>query len=126
MANRMTQRDYFNEIIALAKANGRQDLVDFAEDRIEVLNKKFANKKPTKTQAENEGYKDAIHSALATVDKGVTVTELQGLDDTLGTLSNQRVSALLRQMVEAGEVVKTIDKKRSYFSLAVANKVKGE
>lgn len=119
MANKMTQKDYFNEIIALAKANDRQDLVDFAKGRIEVLDKKSANKKPTKTQAENEGYKDAIRSALATVDKGVTVTELQGLDDTLGTLSNQRVSALLRQMVEVGEVAKTVEKKKSYFSLAV-------
>lgn len=126
MANKMTQRDYFNEIIALAKANGRQDLVDFAEYRIEVLNKKSSNKKPTKTQAENEEYKNAIRSALATVDKGVTVTELQHLDDTLGTLSNQRVSALLRQMVEIGEVTKTIDKKKSYFSLAVVGEVEGE
>lgn len=126
MANRMTQRDYFNEIIALAKANGRQDLVDFAENRIEVLDRKTSNKKPTKTQAENEGYKNAIRSALATVDNGVTVTELQGLDDTLGTLSNQRVSALLRQMVEVGEVVKTVEKKKSRFSLAVANEVEGE
>lgn len=126
MANRMTQRDYFNEIIALAKANGRQDLVDFAENRIEVLDKKSAYKKPTKVQAENEGYKNSIRSTLATVDNGVTVTELQGLDDTLGTLSNQRVSALLRQMVEAGEVVKTVEKKKSYFSLAVADEVEGE
>ena len=126
MANRMTQRDYFNEIIALAKANGRQDLVDFAEYRIEVLNKKSSNKKPTKTQAENEEYKNAIRSALATVDNGVTVTELQKLDDTLGTLSNQRVSALLRQMVEVGEVVKTVEKKKSYFSLAVVGEVEGE
>ena len=126
MNTKMTQRDYFNEIIALAKANGRQDLVDFAEYRIEVLDRKTSNKKPTKTQAENEGYKNAIRSALATVDNGVTVTELQRLDDTLGTLSNQRVSALLRQMVETGEVTKTIDKKKSYFSLAVANEVEGE
>jgi len=127
MANKMmAQRYYFNEIIALAKANDRQDLVDFAEYRIEVLNRKSSNKKPTKTQVENEGYKNIIRSALTTADEGVTVTELQRLDDTLGTLSNQRVSALLRQMVEVGEVVKTIDKKKSYFSLAVANEVEGE
>jgi hypothetical protein len=36
----------------------------------------------------------------------------------LGGLSNQRVSALLRQLVESGEVVKTIDKKKSYFAVA--------
>lgn len=119
MANKMTQKDFYNEIIALAKANAREDIVEFCEGRIEVLAKKSANKKPTKTQAENEAFKDAIRSALDTVDKGVTVTELQTLNKALGSISNQRVSALLRQMIEAGEVTKTIDKKKSYFSLVV-------
>jgi hypothetical protein len=120
MANsKMTQKDYFNEIIALAKDNGRDDLVTFAEGRIAQLEKKAGSKKPTKIQAENEGIKDTIRVALGSVDKAVTVTELQGLDEALGALSNQRVSALLRQMVEADEVVKTVEKKKSYFSLAV-------
>lgn len=120
MANsKMTQKDYFNEIIALAKDNGRDDLVIFAEGRIAQLEKKAGSKKPTKTQAENEGIKDIVRAALGSVNKAVTVTELQGLDEALGALSNQRVSALLRQMVEADEVVKTVEKKKSYFSLAV-------
>lgn len=117
MANKMTQKDYYKEIIALARTNAREDIVEFCEGRIEVLEKKSANKKPTKTQAENETYKDAIRKALGSVDKGVTVTELQSLDETLGALSNQRVSALLRLMGD--EIVKTVDKKKSYFSLAV-------
>lgn len=120
MANtKMTQKDFFNEIITLAKENDRNDIVEFAEGRIAQLEKKAGSKKPTKTQAENEGIKDTIRTALGTVNKGVTVTELQALDNTLGELSNQRVSALLRQMVEAGEVAKTVEKKKSYFSLAV-------
>ena len=44
MTNKMTQRDYFNEIIELAKANERKDIVEFAEGRIAVLDKKSANK----------------------------------------------------------------------------------
>ena len=51
-------------------------------------------------------------------DKGMTVTEIQSKDNVLGDLSNQKVSALIRQLVESGEVVKTVDKKKSYFSLA--------
>lgn len=117
--SKMTQKDYFNEIIALAKNNGRNDLVIFAEGRIAQLEKKAGSKKSTKTQAENKGIKDTIRAALGSVNKAVTVTELQELDKTLGALSNQRVSALLRQMVEADEVVKTVEKKKSYFSLAV-------
>ena len=117
MTNKMTQRDFFNEIIALAEANEREDIVEFAKGRIAVLDKKSANKKPTKTQEENEVLKGVILDTL-TVD-GVTVSELQAKSEALADLSNQKVSALLRQMVADGTVVKTVDKKKSYFALAV-------
>ena len=116
MANKMTQRDYFNEIIALARENDRMDIVTFAEGRIEALDKKSGSKKPTKTQEENISLKEEIVSVLTS--EGATVTEIQAKSDVLDSLSNQRVSALLKQLVEAGRVVKTIDKKKSYFSIA--------
>lgn len=118
MTNKMTLKDYFNEVIALATANDRPDLVAFAEGRIAVLDKKASAKKPTKTQEENVAIKDEIMSVLT--EEGVTVSDLQSKSDVLGTLSNQRVSALLRQLVAEGQVVKTVDKKKSFFSLAVA------
>ena len=46
----------------------------------------------------------------------MTVSDIQSKSETLSALSNQKVSALLRQLVEAGEVVKVVDKKKSYFS----------
>ena len=118
MTNKMTIRDYFNEVIELAKANDRSDIVEFAESRIAVLDKKSANKKPTKTQEENEEIKTDILDNLT--NEGVTVSELQGKSTILSGLSNQRVSALLRQLIADGKVVKVVDKKKSYFSLAVA------
>ena len=116
MTNKMTQRDFFNEIIALAEANEREDIVEFAKGRIAVLDKKSGNKKPTKTQEENEVLKGVILETLT--NEGVTVSELQSKNEVLGTLSNQRVSAILRQMVADGKVAKTIEKKKSFFSLA--------
>ena len=113
---KMTQRDYFNEVIALAKANDRLDLVEFAEGRIAVLDKKASNKKPTKTQEENVAIKDEIANVLTS--EGATVTEIQSKSEMLSGLSNQRVSALLRQMIADGTVVKSVDKKKSYFALA--------
>lgn len=82
------------------------------------LVKKKESKKATKTQTENVGYKNTILEVLATVNGGKTISEIQDLDEELGTLSNQKVSALMRQLVESGEVVKTVDKKKSYFALA--------
>jgi len=117
MTNKMTQKDYYNEIITLAQANGREDIVEFCKGRIEVLSKKSGNRKPTKTQAENESLKELVRNALVALGKPATVTEVQKSDEVLSELSNQKVSALLRQMIEVGEVVKETDKKKSYFSL---------
>jgi hypothetical protein len=115
MNGKMTQRDYFNEIIALAQDAGRDDLVEFAEGRIAALDKKTATRKPTKAQAENEVLKTKITEVLT--DEGQTVTEVLTALEIEG-LSNQRVSALLRQMVAEGTVVKSTDKRKSLFSLA--------
>ena len=116
--NKMTQRDYFNEVITLAEQNDRADLVEFAKGRIALLDKKASAKKPTKTQEENVAIKAEIQSVLTS--EGVTVSELQSKSEVLAGLSNQRVSALLRQMIAEGVVSKVVDKKKSYFSLAVA------
>ena len=49
----------------------------------------------------------------------VTVTELITIGEGLPEgLTNQKVSALLRKMIEAGRVVKTIEGKRAVFALA--------
>lgn len=117
MTNKMTQKDYFNEIIAVAQAAGREDLVEFAQGRIAAIEKKAASKKPTKTQSENEELKVTLLAVMADSEP-MTVTEIMAKDERLAALSNQKVSAILRQMVEAKDVVKTTDKKRSLFAVA--------
>lgn len=115
---KLTQRNYFEEIIALAEANDRADLAEFAKGRIEQLDKKNSNKKPTKTQEANVELKEVILDVLANLGQPSTVTGLMKADDVLGEQSNQKITALLRQLVESGDVVKTIEKKVSYFAIA--------
>lgn len=119
MANKKTKKEMFNEILSMVKDN--REMTDFIKHEIELLDKKSVSKKATKTQTENIGYKSEIKSVLT--EDGATVTEIQGKSEVLAGLSNQRVSALLRQMVADGEVVKTVDKKKSYFAIAT---VKGD
>lgn len=116
MANKMTQRDYFNEIIALARENNRADLVEFAQGRIEMLDKKKSGSKPTKTQEENIVYMDEILSVLTS--EGATVSEIQTKSEVLTGLSNQKISALLKKLVDGGKAIKTMDKKKALFTLA--------
>ena len=115
MANKITKKEMFTMIKAQVKDNA--EMVAFIDHEIELLDKKASNKKATKTQEANVGIKSTILAALEG-GKSMTVTEMQGASAELGELSNQKVSALVRQLVEAGKVVKTIDKKVSRFSLA--------
>ena len=117
---KLTKRDRFEALLKMSEVQANPDMVAFIEHEIELLAKKNAgDKKPTAKQMENDAVKQGILDEMsANPDKLYTVTELIKTVDGLGDLSNQRVSALLRQMIEANTVVKTVDKRKSYFSLA--------
>lgn len=114
MTKKMTKVEMFNAIKAVVADNA--EFVAFIDHEIELLNRKSSNKKATKTQVENEGFKDIILSVLS--DEGATVTEIQGKDETLANLTNQRVSALLRQLVNDDKAVKVVEGKKSLFKIA--------
>lgn len=114
---KVTKAEMFAMIKEVEGVKENADMVAFIDHELELLAKKSANKKPTKTQEENEGIKAEILNVLT--EEGVTVSDLQSKSDVLGNLSNQRVSALLRQLIADGKVVKNVDKKKSYFSLVV-------
>ena len=82
------------------------------------LEKRSSSKTPTKVQKANEGIMETILRDIGEFGKPVTVTELINGGEGLEDLSNQKVSALLKKLVEAGKVTKTIEKKKAYFSLA--------
>ena len=64
-----------------------------------------------------KGIKDAIVEGMVK-NRLYTVTEIIKEVAECNELTNQRVSALLRQLKDEGKVVKTIDKRKSYFQLA--------
>lgn len=87
-----------------------------------ISKKNSAERKPTATQTANEGYKTAILNGMEE-GKAYTITELIKAVPEIAELTNQRVSAIVRQMVEVGSVVRTEEKRKAYFSKAV---VEGE
>jgi len=116
MANKITKRDIINAMLEEEVVLSNEVYKNYLTHELELLDKKSANKKATKTQEENEVLKGRILEVLT--EKGATVSDIQSKDEVLSTLSNQRVSALLRQLVLNGEVVKSVDKKKSYFAKA--------
>ena len=84
--------------------------------KIQFEKKNSAEKKPTATQIANEGIKNII---LETLDeKSMTITEMQKANSELAELSNQKISALLKQMTENGSVKREEIKRKAYFSKA--------
>lgn len=85
-----------------------------------IAKKNSAERKPTATQTANEGFKVAILNAIED-GKGYTITDLTKSVPEIADLSNQRVSAIVRQMVENGDLVREEIKRKAYFSKAVAD-----
>ena len=117
MANKITKREVIGMMMNEEVVKANPTYVAYLENELALLDKKAQNKKATKTQEQNVGIKTTILEVLATIGSG-TVTDIQNGNEELSALSNQKVSALVRQLVESGEVVKTTDKKKSIFSLA--------
>ena len=115
---RITKRMHFVEIIELAKENGREDIVEFVNHEIELLDKKASVKKPTKVQIENLELMEVIIKVLTNLNKPLTISEMQEADEKLASLSNQKISALLTKLINSNKVVKTTDKRKSFFSIA--------
>ena len=125
MANKITKREVINAMLANEVISANSTWVAYLENELALIEKKAANKKSTKTQEENKGIKSVILDTLALIGSG-TITDIQNANSDLAKLSNQKVSALVRQLMETGEVVKTTDKKKSIFSLATVDEVEGK
>ena len=93
---------------------------EFIDHEIELLDKKANSRGTSKTNQANEDLKVAIVEALKVIARPVTITELQKESPEMSEYSNQKLSALLKQWVDTNVVNKTIDKKKSYFSVEVA------
>lgn len=117
---KMTKRDYFNAILAVLATVEDTDvsgLTAFVNHEIELLENKRSSTKPTKTQTENLAVKETIVSVLKEMGKPVTITEMQKFSADLAEFSCQKLSALLKQLVENDKTVtKVIEKKKTYFS----------
>jgi polyhydroxyalkanoate synthesis regulator phasin len=94
------------------------ELIAKIDNEIALLAKKnSAEKKPTVQQVANEGIKTAIVDGMES-GTAYTITDIIKSVPECAELTNQRVSALMRQLVESGAVVRTEDKRKAYFSKA--------
>ena len=123
MANKKTKREFFGEIKEIVKGNA--ELVAFIDHELELLDKK-TSAKSTKVNTEQVELMDKIVNALNEIGKSVTISELQKENAEMAEYSNQKLSAMLKKLVDNKQVTKMIDKKKSYFMVAETPEVEGE
>ena len=113
----MTKMTYVNALeIAIATVDNAEAKAKLEALKASIAKKNSAERKPTATQKANEGYKVAILEFLAEGGKHTITDIMKGCGAAVAELSNQRVSAIVRQMVESGQVVREEIKRKAYFS----------
>lgn len=118
---KITKREVVTMMLADENIKQNDMFVAYLENELALLTKKAENKKATKSQTENVEIKEVIIDVLGRMGKGRAgeiQLAIQATDkEKYATLTNQRTSAILKQMIDEGTVVKTVDKKVSTFSL---------
>ena len=118
---KITKRESFAEIREILAELGKDRLVGVMEHELELLAKKNASgsSKPTAVQIVNEGIKSEILECMANEPNRLfTISEMQKVFPCCAELSNQRVSALVRQLVNDGKVERLEEKRKAVFRIA--------
>ena len=116
---KMTKKETINLLIDVLMGNKEvedvQIFIDFLIHERELLERKSSNSGQTRIQKENEILKEKIVETLKELNKFSTITEIQESNAELTNLSNQKISALLKQLVDTNVIEKVIEKKKAYF-----------
>jgi hypothetical protein len=122
MTKKITKKEMFTmvaKVVENSNVENKAEMLEFIAHEVVLLEKKNSKSAPTKTQKENEVLMVQLLNALAEFDRPITVSEfMKESSHEVATLSNQKLSALLKKLVDAEKVVKSTEKKKSYFSVA--------
>lgn len=117
MTKKMTKREMYVAMMNKYAFNAEE--VAFIEHEIELLDKKKSGeRKPTATQVANIGIKETILEVLAEADRPLTITEIGKAHEELSTLTGQKISSMVSQLVKEFKVVRIEEKRKAYFKIA--------
>ena len=117
---KMTKREKFEMLAQLDGVKANPMLVEFIEHELELLAKKNASGegKLTAVQIANNGIKEEILKCMAKEPNRLfTISEMQKVFPCCADKSNQRVSALVRQLVNDGKVERLEEKRKAVFRI---------
>lgn len=125
-----TKRENFEAVKAiLVNANADKALIDFVNHELELLAKKSAARKPSKSQKLSANIADILLEVLANAEYPLSVAELQQKDSRLMNFNNEeitpsRISSILNKFIAGSatfcgqeEVKKIIIKRKTYYAI---------
>lgn len=116
---KLTKRDYYNEIIKLANEINRNDIVEFATHEIELLDRKKSNGKAKVNETMNANielvYNELLRVGKSTTTELISKGDLSPLANEFNVITTQKVSAYLNKLYSAKRIDKVVEKKKTYF-----------
>ena len=113
----MTYVDALN--VAIATLSDAEAVEKLSALRDQYVKRASAERKPTAKQVENAGFKSDILAWMEPGTKYLSVDVAKGVPSIVAAgISVQRVSAMLTQLVNDGAIIRTEDKRKSFYSLA--------
>ena len=119
MSKKMTHKDYFSALLNMAEVKAYPGMEDFITGRISALEKKAsAPHKETEQDKVKSGIKASVLTFLQdNPDKQYTITQMmKEVPGLPADISNQKLTALVRQLLLAELVDKVVEKRVSYFT----------
>ena len=110
-------------VLGMEEVKANSELVEKLEKMLAQFEKKNGsseNKKPTKTQLENENLKAQLVEILSNYNEPMSIKELQADNDEINAtvISNQKISAMFRQLIAENKLVRIEEKRVAKFILA--------
>lgn len=123
---KVTKREYFEMIKGIC--GDREDIVNFCNREIELLDNKKAKGGSAKNQEQLRAIAEMLIDELTKLGTPKTISDLMASSEVVRNytyvdgketknLTNQKISAIFKQLVDNKELVKVTEKKKSYFSI---------
>lgn len=110
--------------IAIDTMNSLESPNKEAIDKLIALKESTEKRNNSKSKAEvakqsaNDELKNVIVEALTNCTEPVTITEMLALDERFSNLKVQKISPLMRKLLEEGKIKREEMKHKAYFSIA--------
>lgn len=109
----ITKKQALEQIMTFEDVKGNPEIMEVLAKMLEQLEK--PRKENPKKAAERDELTERVIAVLASQEKPCSIKELREMENGLGEFSSQKLSPVLKRLVEAGRVEKTTEKRVSVF-----------